>query len=76
MWKNCPLRSVKGADTVLKGSVRVPEGFSEDKPEAAKPRGRLQNRGGAAPKVLQPSLIFTSLFRNFFEPREVKFLQN
>ena len=29
MWKNCPLR----------GSVRAPEGFSEGKPEAAKPRG-------------------------------------
>ena len=29
-----------GADTVLKGSVRAPEGFSEGKPEASKPRGR------------------------------------
>ena len=29
-----------GADTVLRGSVRAPEGFSEAKPEAAKLRGR------------------------------------
>ena len=33
--------SVKGADTVLRGSVRALEGFSEGKPEAAKPRGRI-----------------------------------
>ena len=38
--KLSPKESVKGADTVLRGSVRVPEGFSEGKPEAAKPRGR------------------------------------
>ena len=31
VWKNCPL-SVEGADTVLRGSVRAPEGFSEGKP--------------------------------------------
>ena len=31
--------SVEGADTVLWGSVRAPEGFSECKPEAAKSRG-------------------------------------
>ena len=47
MWKNCPLRSIEGADTVLRGSVRAPEGFSEAKPEAAKPRGRSP-RGFAA----------------------------
>ena len=29
-----------GADTVLRGSVTAPKGFSEAKPEAAKPRGR------------------------------------
>ena len=41
MWKNCPPKeSVKGDDTVLRGSVRAPEGFSEGKPKAAKPRGR------------------------------------
>ena len=40
MWKNCPPKeSVKGDDTVLRGSVRAPEGFSEGKAEAAKPRG-------------------------------------
>ena len=39
--------SVKGANTVLRGSVRAPEGFSEGKVKASKPRG-------AAPKVLQP----------------------
>ena len=48
MWKNCPPKeSVKGDDTVLRGSVRAPEGFSEGKPEAAKPRGRSP-RGFAA----------------------------
>ena len=45
--KLSPKESVEGADTVLRGSVRAPEGFSEGKPKAAKPRG-------AAPKVLQP----------------------
>ena len=41
MWKNCPPKeSVEGADTVLRGSVRAPEGFSEGKPKAAKLRGR------------------------------------
>ena len=38
--KLCPKESVKGADTVLRGSARTPEEFSEGKPEAAKPRGR------------------------------------
>ena len=47
MEKLSPKESVEGADTVLKGSVRDPEGFSEGKPEAAKPRG-------VAPEVLQP----------------------
>ena len=37
--KLSPKESVKGADTVLRGSVRAPKGFSEGKPEAAKPRG-------------------------------------
>ena len=32
--------SVEGGNTALMGSVRAPEGFSEGKPEAAKPRGR------------------------------------
>ena len=39
MEKLSPKESVVGADTVLRGSVRAPEGFSEGKPEAAKPRG-------------------------------------
>ena len=38
--KLSPKESVKGANTVLRGSVRAPEGFSKGKPEAAKPRGR------------------------------------
>ena len=38
--KLSPKESVEGADTVLRGSVRAPEGFSEGKPEAAKSRGR------------------------------------
>ena len=38
--KLAPQESVEGADTVLRGSVRVPEGFSEGKPQAAKLRGR------------------------------------
>ena len=42
MLKNClPKESGEGDDTVLRGSVKAPEGFSEGKPEAAKPRGRL-----------------------------------
>ena len=32
--------SVEGANTVLRCSVRAPKGLSEDKPEAAKLRGR------------------------------------
>ena len=40
MEKLSPKESVEGADTVLRGSVRALEGFSEGKPEAAKPRGR------------------------------------
>ena len=42
-----PKESVEGAHTVLRGSVRAPEGFSEGKPKAAKPRGRSP-RGFAA----------------------------
>jgi hypothetical protein len=38
--KLSPKESVEGADTVLRGSLRAPKGFSEGKPEAAKPRGR------------------------------------
>ena len=41
--KLSPKESVKGAVTVLRGSVKAPE----ENP-------RLQNRGGTAPKVLQP----------------------
>ena len=40
MEKLSPNESVEGANTVLRGSVRAPEGFSEGKPKAAKPRGR------------------------------------
>ena len=47
--KLSPKESVKGGDTGLKGSVRAPEGFSEGKPEAAKPRGRSPQ--GFAAKV-------------------------
>ena len=36
-----------GADTVLRGSVRAPKGFSEGKAEASKSRGRSP-RGFAA----------------------------
>ena len=38
--KLSPKESAEGADTVLRGSVRAPKGFSEGKPEAAKPKGR------------------------------------
>ena len=40
MEKLSPEESVEGADTVLRGSLRAPKGFSKGKPEAAKPRGR------------------------------------
>ena len=39
MEKLAPKESVEGADTVLRDSVRAPEGFSEGKPKATKPRG-------------------------------------
>ena len=39
--KLSPKESVEGADTVLRGNVRAPEGFSEGKPKALKPRGQL-----------------------------------
>ena len=45
--KLSPRESVVSANTVLRGSVRAPEGFSKGKPEAAKPRGRSP-RGFAA----------------------------
>ena len=35
----CAVWSVKGSHTVLRGSVRAPEEFSEGRPKAAKPRG-------------------------------------
>ena len=44
--------SAKGADTVLRGTVRAPEGFSEGKPEAAKTRGRSP-QGFAAKGLLR-----------------------
>ena len=44
--KLSPEESVKGANTVVRGSVRAPKGYSKGKPEAAKSRG-------AAPGVLQ-----------------------
>ena len=48
VWKELsPQESSSGAYTVLRGGVRAPEGFSEGKPEAAKPRGRSP-RGFAA----------------------------
>ena len=41
MWKKrSPKESVEGANTVLRGSVRAPEGLSKGQPEAAKPRGQ------------------------------------
>ena len=45
--KLSPKESVKGAATVLRGSVKTPKGFSEGKPEAVKPRGHSP-RGFAA----------------------------
>ena len=45
--KLSPKESVEGADTVIRGSVRAPEGFSESKPKAAKLRGQSP-RGFAA----------------------------
>ena len=38
--KLSPKESVEGATTVLRGSLRAPKGFLEDKPEAVKLRGR------------------------------------
>ena len=35
-----PKESGEGPDTVLRGSVSAPKGFSKGKPEASKPRGR------------------------------------
>ena len=39
--KLSPKGSVEGDDTVLRGRVRAPEGFSEGKPKAEKPRGPI-----------------------------------
>ena len=39
--KRPPKESLEGAHTVLRGSVRAPEGFSEGKPKAAKTRGHI-----------------------------------
>ena len=51
MWKNCPPKEiVEVGDTALRGSVKVPEGFSNNKP-------RLQNQGGVVPEVLQPRVF-------------------
>ena len=47
MEKLSPKESVEGARTVLRGSVRAPEGFSEGRPKAAKPRGQ-SSQGFAA----------------------------
>ena len=47
MEKLSPKETVKGTHTVLRGSVRPPEGFS-------RASLRLQNRGSPAPKILQP----------------------
>ena len=57
-----PKDSVKGADAVLRGSVKAPEGFSEGKPKAVKPRC-------ASPKVLQPRVCPRKI------PREPSALQ-
>ena len=37
MEKLSPKESVEGAGTVLRGSVRAPEGLSEGKPEVLQP---------------------------------------
>ena len=50
--KLSPKESVQGANTLLRGSARAPEGFSEGKPEAAIPRAQ-------PPEVLQP-MVFSS----------------
>ena len=47
--KLSPKESVKGADTVLRGSVRAPKGLSEGRPKAANPRGRSAQ--GLQPRV-------------------------
>ena len=39
MQQLSPKESVEGADTVLRGSMRAPEGFSEGKPKAGKTKG-------------------------------------
>ena len=39
--------------TVLRGSVRDPKGFSEGKPEAAKPMGRIRQSFSAELPELQ-----------------------
>ena len=49
MEKLSPKESVKGGDTVLWGSVRAPEGFSEGKPRAAKPREFVQGKSRGSP---------------------------
>ena len=43
--KLSPKESVEGGDTVLRGSVRAPKGFSKGKPKAAKAMGRMMFTG-------------------------------
>ena len=52
--KLSPKESVEGADTVLRGSMRAPEGFSEGKAEAAKPRRRSPRGFAAAAQCRHP----------------------
>ena len=54
--KNCPLRSAEGGDTALRGSVRALEGFSEGKPEAAKPVLKNSSRGSHCTTIQCESL--------------------
>ena len=47
--KLSPKESVEGGNTVIRGSVRAPEGFSEGKPKGAQPP-RISSQGFARGK--------------------------
>ena len=65
--KLSPKDSVEGGDNALRGSVRAPEGFSEGKPEAVKPRGRSPKVLSLASPSGNPLGTFNILPRDFNE---------
>ena len=66
MGKLSPKESVDGADTVQRGSLRVPDGFSKGKAKSAKLRGRSPR--GFAGTLLKGQLFHSAprIFNSYF----------